>query len=92
MLCILEPSRAAPAPGSSQHSCHRSQADQAGLQLQVQGKGRTSRALTKIKSRKLGLFYSRMALVHLQSWMLGGKVGKEKRGMCAQVMKFKMKH
>lgn len=63
VLCILGPPPVAPAPGSSQHCWHCSKANEAGLQLWVQGKEKTSRVLRKIKSRRLDLFYSRMILV-----------------------------
>lgn len=73
MLCILEP------PHAAQH--WPLQPDQAGLQLQVPGKGRTSRAATKIKSRKL---------VSLQDdtcpssiLMLGGRLEGEERDVCS---------
>jgi len=87
VLCVLGPPPAAPARRSSQHCWHRSKANKAGRQ---QGKEKTSRVLRKIKSGRLGLFYSRMILVQHQFWMLGGWLEK-RRGTRVQVMKFKMK-
>lgn len=79
MLCILGTPPVAPAPRSSQHCWHCSKANEAGLQLWVQGKEKTSRILRKIRSRRLGLLYSRMILVqHLLN--AGGMVVKRREG------------